>query len=195
MRRVLTGYAGALNRRHSRHGYLFQDRYQAIRCQGETYLLELVRDVRLNPVRGWLVKDYRALDRFPWSGHSALLATSRGRGKPWVRCWNASVRAAARPGGRTGNLLRMVSHRSAVGVDWGVVRSARGRQALTSRRRLGDRLAVMTGFSATARSSALPSRLRESASSGVKIFGRAGVISVVSCNELRPRPDSRRGTC
>ena len=33
MRRVLTGYAVTFNRRHRRHGQLFQNRYKSILCQ------------------------------------------------------------------------------------------------------------------------------------------------------------------
>ena len=43
VRRVLTGYAGTFNRRHHRHGYLFQNRHKFILCQEELYRLELVR--------------------------------------------------------------------------------------------------------------------------------------------------------
>ena len=43
MRRLLTGYAVSFNRRHRRHGHLFQNRYKSILCQEDPYLLELVR--------------------------------------------------------------------------------------------------------------------------------------------------------
>ena len=33
MRRLLTGYAVSFNRRHRRHGHLFQNRYKSILCQ------------------------------------------------------------------------------------------------------------------------------------------------------------------
>jgi REP element-mobilizing transposase RayT len=33
MRRLLTGYAVSFNRRHRRHGQLFQNRYKSILCQ------------------------------------------------------------------------------------------------------------------------------------------------------------------
>ena len=33
MRRLLTGYAVTYNRRHRRHGHLFQNRYKSILCQ------------------------------------------------------------------------------------------------------------------------------------------------------------------
>jgi hypothetical protein len=43
MRSLLTGYAGAFNLRHKRHGLLFQNRYKSILCQEDPYLLELQR--------------------------------------------------------------------------------------------------------------------------------------------------------
>ena len=52
MRRLLTGYAVSFNKRHERQGRLFQNRYKSILCQQEPYLLELVRYIHLNPLRG-----------------------------------------------------------------------------------------------------------------------------------------------
>ncbi len=43
MRRLLTGYAGAFNRRHRRVGHLFQNRYKSIVVEADAYLLELTR--------------------------------------------------------------------------------------------------------------------------------------------------------
>jgi putative transposase len=63
MRSLLTGYAGAFNRRHKRTGHLFQNRYKSIVVEEEPYLLELVRYVHLNPVRAGVVADLRALAR------------------------------------------------------------------------------------------------------------------------------------
>ncbi len=51
MRRLLTGHAGYFNKRHRRSGHLFQNRYKSILCQEDTYLLELVRYIHLNPLR------------------------------------------------------------------------------------------------------------------------------------------------
>ena len=51
MRSLLTGYAGAFNRRHKRTGHLFQNRYKSIVVEEEPYLLELVRYLHLNPLR------------------------------------------------------------------------------------------------------------------------------------------------
>ena len=73
MRRLLTGYAVTFNRRYNRHGHLFQNRYKSILCQEDPYFLELVRYIHLNPLRAGLVKDYVALCRFEYSGHSVIL--------------------------------------------------------------------------------------------------------------------------
>jgi REP element-mobilizing transposase RayT len=75
MRSLLTGYAGAFNRRHKRVGHLFQNRYRSIVVEEEPYLLELVRYLHLNPLRAKVVTSLRALDRSPWTGHSALLGS------------------------------------------------------------------------------------------------------------------------
>ena len=81
MRRVLTWYAQYFNRRHHRTGHLFENRYKSILCEEKTYLLSLVRYIHLNPVRGKITATLDDLDRYPWSGHSALM----GRAKhPWM---------------------------------------------------------------------------------------------------------------
>jgi REP element-mobilizing transposase RayT len=43
MRALLTGYAGTFNRRHQRHGHLFQNRYKSIVVEEEPYFVELQR--------------------------------------------------------------------------------------------------------------------------------------------------------
>ncbi len=73
MKRLLTGYAMHCNRRHKRQGHLFQNRYKSILCQEDTYLLELVRYIHLNPLRAKLVEDMKGLDNYPYGGHSALM--------------------------------------------------------------------------------------------------------------------------
>ena len=73
MRRLLTGYAVYFNRRHRRHGHLFQNRYKSILCQEEPYFRELVRYIHLNPLRAKLVNDTKALGKYLYSGHSAVV--------------------------------------------------------------------------------------------------------------------------
>jgi REP element-mobilizing transposase RayT len=73
MRRLLTGHALYYNRKHRRYGYLFQNRYKSILCQADTYLLELVRYIHLNPLRAGLVKNLSSLDKYSFCGHSAIM--------------------------------------------------------------------------------------------------------------------------
>jgi len=73
MRRLLTGYAQEFNRRYRRHGQLFQNRYKSILCEEDTYLLELVRYIHLNPIRAGMVENFEKLKDYPWSGHGALV--------------------------------------------------------------------------------------------------------------------------
>ena len=80
MRRLLTGYAVSFNRRHKRHGHLFQNRYKSILCQEDAYLKELVRYIHLNPVRAGLVSAVGELNGYPYSGHSALMGRKE---RPW----------------------------------------------------------------------------------------------------------------
>jgi putative transposase len=73
MRRLLTGYAMWFNRRHNRHGQLFQNRYKSIVCQEDIYLKELIRYIHLNPLRAKVVSDMEGLNRYEYCGHSVLM--------------------------------------------------------------------------------------------------------------------------
>ncbi|NIM96999.1 MAG: transposase [candidate division Zixibacteria bacterium] len=73
MRRLLTGYAVSFNRRHKRHGQLFQNRYKSFLCEQDVYLKELVRYIHLNPLRAKVVKDLNQLSSYRYSGHAVLL--------------------------------------------------------------------------------------------------------------------------
>jgi len=73
MRRLLTGYAVSFNRRHRRHGHLFQNRYKSILCEEDPYLLELVRYIHLNPLRAGIVEELKKLEAYPYCGHSVLM--------------------------------------------------------------------------------------------------------------------------
>jgi len=73
MRRLMTGYAVTFNIRHRRSGHLFQNRYKSVICEEDPYLLELIRYIHLNPLRAKIVEDLKTLDKYPWTGHSAIL--------------------------------------------------------------------------------------------------------------------------
>jgi len=82
MRRLLTGYVVSFNRRHKRHGPLFQNRYKSIVCQEDVYLKELIRYIHLNPIRAGLVKGLELLDVYSYCGHKALIGNESC---PWMQ--------------------------------------------------------------------------------------------------------------
>lgn len=78
MQNLAFRYTRFINRREKRIGHLFQGRFKALLVDANSYLLELVRYIHLNPVRGNLVADPAD---YAWSGHSAYLGKSH---KEWL---------------------------------------------------------------------------------------------------------------
>jgi hypothetical protein len=100
MQRLLTGYAVSFNRRHKRHGQLFQNQYKSIICQEDAYLLELVRYIHLNPLRAGMVEDCNALTDYPFSGHRLLAGAgecSWQDGAYVLGCFGKSMAKARKP--------------------------------------------------------------------------------------------------
>jgi putative transposase len=83
MRKLLTGYAIHFNRRHRFQGHVFQNRYKSIVCEEDRYFLKLVSYIHLNPLRAGLVSSMDELERYPWSGHAALMNIHR---QDWQAC-------------------------------------------------------------------------------------------------------------
>ena len=73
MTRLLTGYAVFYNRRHGRHGHLFQNRFKSIIVEEDAYFQELVRYIHLNPLRAGIIDSIFKLERYRWCGHSVIL--------------------------------------------------------------------------------------------------------------------------
>ena len=105
MRRLLTGHAICFNRRHRRSGHLFQNRYKSILCQEDTYLLELVRYIHLNPLRAKLVIDMDALGKYPFSGHGVIMGKH-------THPWQDIEKVLAFFGKQTGPARRSFAHLS-----------------------------------------------------------------------------------
>lgn len=72
-------YTGYFNWRHKRIGHVFQGRYKAILVDSDSYLLQLVRYIHMNPVRARLVGDPGAWE---WSSHRAYLGEAGA--PPWL---------------------------------------------------------------------------------------------------------------
>lgn len=143
MRSLLTGYAGAFNRRHKRTGHLFQNRYKSVVVEEEPYFLELVRYVHLNPLRARIVPDLRKLARYPWTGHAALMGR---REAPWQDTRSVLRRFAPRPATARERYAAFVADGLARGrrpelQGGGLVRSAGGWRAVQALRRGRERWA------------------------------------------------------
>jgi len=149
MRRLLTGYVIGFNRRHDRHGQLFQNRFKSIVCQEELYLKELVRYIHLNPIRAGLVPDLAGLQRYRYCGHAALLGDAEvewqeteyvlalfgKRVKSARRAYSAYMEQGLQQGRRAdlmgGGLVRSLG-------GWSEVKRMGGGPAMSDERILGD---------------------------------------------------------
>lgn len=63
-------YTRYFNRRYGKEGHLFQGRYKAILCDKDSYLLELIRYIHLNPIRSKVVEE---LEKYRWVSHLGYL--------------------------------------------------------------------------------------------------------------------------
>lgn len=140
MRRLLTGYAIGFNRKHRRFGHLFQNRYKSIVCDLDSYLLELVRYLHLNPLRGGLVKNLEELEEYPWCGHGILTGKQKNdwqernfvlgffgsKGRKAVRAYREWVEAG-----------KGLGHRPEL-VGGGLIRSMGGWSQVVSLRKKGE---------------------------------------------------------
>lgn len=79
MRQLNGVYTQAVNRRYRHAGHVFQGRYKAILIERDSYLLELLRYVVLNPVRAAMVKDVR---QWKWSSYHATVGAAPT--PPWL---------------------------------------------------------------------------------------------------------------
>jgi putative transposase len=136
MRRLLTGYAVRFNRRHRRHGHLFQNRYKSIVCQEDVYLRELVRYIHLNPLRAGLVSSIHKLSEYPYSGHGVVM----GR---WKNEWQDWRYVLSMFGKRVGEGRKRYLEYVEAGVEqgrrpelvgWGLIRSLGGWDEVRKRR-------------------------------------------------------------
>ena len=108
----MSGYAGYFNRRHKRCGPLFQNRYKSLVCEEETYFLELVRYLHLNPLRSKIIKDISELDRYRYTGHSALVGKTK-------RLWQDTDEVLGRFSGKRREAIRKYCEFVAAGIEQG----------------------------------------------------------------------------
>lgn len=148
MRRLLSGYAISYNRRHRRHGHLFQNRYKSIICEEDPYLKELVRYIHLNPLRANIVENLAKLDSYRYCGHSVLMGKVKNdwQDRDYVLKWFGTKEGEAKR-----NYRQFVKKGIALGrcpelVGGGLIKSQGGGRQLRQCSALGCARSQMSGF-------------------------------------------------
>jgi REP element-mobilizing transposase RayT len=141
MRRLLSGYATSYNRRHRRHGHLFQNRYKSIVCEQDPYFKELVRYIHLNPLRTNLVDNLSKLDRYKYCGHSVIMGRVKNdwQDRGYVLKWFGSKAGEAKRAYRQFVKKGIDQGRRSDLVGGGLIRSQGGWSAVKAMRRFGVR--------------------------------------------------------
>jgi REP element-mobilizing transposase RayT len=141
MRKLLTGYSVSFNKRHNRTGHLFQNRYKSILCEEEPYFVKLASYIHLNPLRARLVESLEELERYPRSGHSAIMGMAE-------HTWQDTEYVLHQLGSTTGPARKayagFVQDQMHLGsqpelTGGGLVRSAGGWSEVRSMRKRGER--------------------------------------------------------
>jgi putative transposase len=78
MRQIASEFARAMQIKLETTGNYFERRYHAILVDADSYLMELLRYVHLNPVRAGVVRE---VSQYPWSSHHAYVGV---RSEPWM---------------------------------------------------------------------------------------------------------------
>lgn len=74
IRQLNSVYTQQFNRRQRRVGHVFQGRYKAIHVEKESYILELIYYIVLNPVREIMV--HQAIE-WPWSSYRGTISKEK----------------------------------------------------------------------------------------------------------------------
>ena len=108
-------------------------------CQEDSYLLELVRYIHLNPLRAGVVKDLRALNKYPYCGHSCILGKKANtwQDKDYILKLFASKKAVAISRYREFVKKGIEQGKRSDLVGGGLIRSAGGWSAIKALRRTG----------------------------------------------------------
>ena len=140
MRRLLTGYASAYNRRHKRYGHVFQNRYKSIVCEEDTYFLRLVCYIHLNPLRVGLVHSLEELDSYAWCGHSVIMNMVKNdwQDRETVLQYFGTTEGRSRKAYRQQVLQQSRQGRQSELTGGGMIRSMGGWSAVRAQRKQGQ---------------------------------------------------------
>nr|WP_093315079.1 transposase [Tindallia californiensis] len=70
-RRIGAKYVYWYNRKYSRRGHLFQDRYKSEVIEDDGYLLTVLRYIHQNPLKAGIVKN---IEQYPWSSYKEYIS-------------------------------------------------------------------------------------------------------------------------
>lgn len=70
MQTLITAYTMYVNKKYQRVGHLFQGRFGSIIVEKETYLLQVLRYIHLNPVKAGIIDN---IEDYPWSSYKQYL--------------------------------------------------------------------------------------------------------------------------
>jgi hypothetical protein len=71
---LITSYTVYFNKKHKRHGHLFQGRFRSVLIEAVSYAKELSRYIHLNPVRSGIVN---RPERYVWSSFEYYIGTAK----------------------------------------------------------------------------------------------------------------------
>lgn len=74
MQRIQQVYTQWFNRKYDRTGHVFQQRYKALLCDKENYLMQLIKYIHNNPVKAGLAGGIE----YKWSSHLSYLGKEKG---------------------------------------------------------------------------------------------------------------------
>lgn len=79
MQALLTAYTMYVNKKYHRVGHIFQGRFKSIVVEKDSYLLQVLRYIHLNPVKAGMVE---TVEEYPWSSYLKYLTVG---GKPQLK--------------------------------------------------------------------------------------------------------------
>jgi REP element-mobilizing transposase RayT len=71
MQVLMTAYTMYVNKKRNQVGHVFQGRFRSIAVEKETYFLQVLRYIHLNPVKAGLVD---SVQKYPWSSYGKYIA-------------------------------------------------------------------------------------------------------------------------
>jgi putative transposase len=73
LKNLQNSYARYFNVKSKRFGSLFQSMFKCVRIEDDNQLLHVSRYIHLNPVTGFVIKDYQDLINYPWTSYPVYL--------------------------------------------------------------------------------------------------------------------------